>query len=158
MELKSVKIAAEAVERQRQFVAMLRQSACDPHAPQLDGLPHAKQQSSHVESAVCKVEAAENDLRGLEFDLVEMQISLTAEIFRRVHRRAVAEILCRRYVRLEQFGAIAAEMCLSEPRIYALHRQGVKEYREAKSTAHESSVAMTCTACRPRRPAAETFG
>ena len=157
MDLKSVNLAAEAVDRQRQFVAMLRHAACDPHAPQLDGLPHVKQQSSRVESAVCKIEEAENDLRGLEFDLVEKQVELTAEIFRRVHRRAVAEILCRRYVRLEQFGAIAAEMCLSEPRIYALHREGVKEYQSAPTTG-ESSVAMTCTACRPRRTAAETFG
>ena len=145
MELVSVKIAAEAVDRQRQFVETLRHVSCDPHAPLIDGLPHAHQQTSRVESAVCKIEEAENDLRGLEFDLVEKQIALTAEIFRRVHRRAVAEILCRRYVRLEQFGAIAAEMCLSEPRIYALHRQGVKEYKSAPTTG-ESSGAITCTA------------
>lgn len=145
MELVSVKIAAEAVDRQRQFVDMLRYSACDPHAPLIDDLPHAHQQTSRVESAVCKIEEAENDLRGLEFDLVEKQIALTGEIFRRVHRRTVAEILCRRYVRLEQFSTIASAMCLSEPRIYALHREGVKEYRSAPTTG-ESSVAMTCTA------------
>lgn len=126
MELQAVNFCRAALERQKMYVENLRGAVLS--VPIVDGLPHARAEESIVEKTAEKILDAQQELQHLEAALVDCQIELTRQIFLRVPCRINAELLSRRYVRGESFKQIAQEMCLSEPRIYARHRQAVSDF------------------------------
>ena len=78
------------------------------------------------------IDAEEQSLEVLRDEIFSAQIELINLIFERVETQNARDVLIARYVRCEPFGAISAELNLSESAIYKLHRQGVREFTSAE--------------------------
>ena len=130
MKLTAVKELKAEIERERFTLQTLKDVAIKP--PIIDGMPKTKSDDSRVEKIVLSIDASERRLSRLEDNLLEVSIALTNAIFERLEVKA-AQVLFLRYVKCEQFKAISAEMNLSLPTIYKLHKRGVKEFSAAKS-------------------------
>lgn len=131
MELEVVTDIRRELEHERRRLKSLKSAATDI-TRRLDGLPHAKTQSSRVETLVTEICAAEERITALELKLVEAAQDLTIEILSRV-AGTDGEVLVRRYVTCEPFEAIAAAMGYSASRVYFLHRRGKDRYTRAKA-------------------------
>ena len=95
-----------------------------------DGLPKSKTEDRLGALISLKIDLA-SELTSLELKLDEEKTKLFNRLMSVEMTAAAREVLIRRYVELQQFKNIAAEMKYSEGSIYRLHRQG-KRYFQRK--------------------------
>ena len=90
-----------------------------------DGLPKSKVDDRLGTLISLKIDLA-SELTSLEIKLNEEKTKLFNQLMSLEMTAAAREVLIRRYVELQQFKVIAAEMRYSEPHIYYLHKLGQK--------------------------------
>ena len=127
MRIESARELQEKIERLEETLELLRSSSQATPA-RLDGLPHAKSLESRVETIAQKITDIESELGRLRTELYVTAQELTIDIVSKIHGTK-AQVLVRRYALLQPFKLIAAEMCLSEARIYAIHQEALVKYK-----------------------------
>ena len=120
----------------RSKIAALKVAA-ENIVPILDGMPHAKSQSSRVEHIAAMINDYDRDLDNLQdqFDIA------CVDILRELRKTAADgtinvlehNILVYRYVACMSFAAIEEAVNLSEARVYFWHRQGVQKLLDNKN-------------------------
>lgn len=92
-----------------------------------DGLPKSKTEDRLGNLISLKIDLA-SELTSLEIKLNEEKTKLFNAVMKMEMAAGAREVLIRRYVNLQRFKNIAAEMRYSEPHIYHLHKIGRKAF------------------------------
>ena len=93
-----------------------------------DGMPKGKSEDRIGTLISLKVDV-QNLLSSLEIKLNEERIKLFHQLMSVEMAAGAREVMIRRYVDLQQFKNIAAEMKYSESHIFRLHRQGRRYFQ-----------------------------
>ncbi len=94
----------------------------------LSKTPKAKTYDSRIEKLTAAKLDCETELKAVEEQLTDAQISLSVEIENAVKLTALEkQVLIRRYALLEDFAAIATALFVSQSHCYRLHRDGVRK-------------------------------
>lgn len=130
MKLTRVMELEEIISSTRDELESLRAKASAPSPSKLDGLPHAAQMSSRVETLTVKIVDTEKELADLREEYAIALIDLAEEIYRRVNGRA-ATILFEQYVGGKSIPEIAKMMDLSASRVRQLKSDGLKAFEQS---------------------------
>lgn len=104
-------------------------TAAENLVPVIDGMPHARSQSSRVAKIVTLILDAEQSLNALKENLDSMSTELVMKIRRAPLTTREQEILILRYVACMNFLDIEGELHLSDARIFYHHRQALNKMR-----------------------------
>lgn len=95
--------------------------------PVLDGMPHARNAESRVESLTVKIVECEEELSALRTELDEAAAQLAGKIKNAPLTMQEREVLILRYVACERFRDISFQMHYSDAHVFRLHSDGVEK-------------------------------
>ena len=122
MELKAVSDISAQVENTKSRLQQIEDSILRITRAN-DGLPKSKVDDRLGTLISLKIDLA-SELTSLEIKLNEEKTKLFNRLMKMEMTAGAREVLIRRYVELQRFKSIAAEMRYSEPHIYYLHKIG----------------------------------
>lgn len=125
-ELNAVRELKQQIHAEERRLQVLR-TAAESLVPVLDGMPHARSQSSRVAKIVTLIIEAEQALNALKETLDNVSTELVTKIRRAPLTTREQEILILRYVACMNFLDIEGELHLSDARIFYHHRQAVNK-------------------------------
>ena len=124
-ELNTVWSAKKSLEREQRRLIDL-QVIAQPSAPQLDGLPHAKSQSSVVEQLATKMIECQQTIARLNELVAQRKFSLLERLQALNLNELQERVLLYHYVSCLKFTEIAKLMKFTIDYIHFLHRHGLK--------------------------------
>ena len=126
MELKAVSAISAQIENTKSRLKQIEDSIKRLTRAN-DGLPKSKVDDRLGNLISLKIDLA-SELTSLELKLDEEKTKLFNQLMSAEMSIPAREVLIRRYVDLQRFKNIAAEMRYSEPHIYYLHKIGRKAF------------------------------
>ena len=127
-ELNSVRELKEKIRDLERHIAALRSSA-QKLVPVLDGMPHATDVKSKVETLALQIVNSEQELETLRSEMCAAAIHLTARIQNANLKRSEKTLLILRYVVCMNFRDIAFQMDKSDATTFRLHHDAVQKMR-----------------------------
>lgn len=127
-ELNRVRELNEKIRELERHLAALRSSAQNI-VPVLDGLPHATDVKSKVETLALHIVNSERELETLRAEMCDAAIHITTRIQNAPLKRAEKTLLILRYVVCMNFRDIAFQMGKSDATTFRLHHDGVQKMR-----------------------------
>ena len=124
MELKAVSDISAQIENTKSKLQQIEDSI-QRLTRANDGLPKSKV-DDRLGILICLKVDVQAELTSLEIKLNEEKTKLFNRLMSVEMAAGAREVLIRRYVELQRFKSIAAEMRYSEPHIYYLHKLGRK--------------------------------
>ena len=111
---------------------------------ELDGMPHAQNNSSRVESLAAAITDCENKINELKAIRIDCRIELSAWLGGHVKDPAQCQVLFYRYGLCKPFGVIARELNYSNSSVFRLHRLGLNalQIRQTLSEVWEFDKAL----------------
>lgn len=125
MKLNAAREVYARIEKAKAKLDALKSAAAAAKVSLLDGLPHAKTQSSPTEKFVVAIAEEERKLGALADEFGDVAIELCQLINQRVTGSA-GGVLVLRYVSCLPWSVIQTRLGYSESQVFYLHREGRK--------------------------------